>query len=250
MNKGKLHIIIFSGEVNPFEDLLSYFGDCERERVSSCDALSELLNRNICSERLCLIFDTLYASNESRMIIRERFIRDSDFTCLEVCEWSDPELFSEFGKRCMRLKKPFTSFDFCRKFFELSRISSLNESIKLLGINLREQVCELLQELGIPVNVGGYGCLRHALLDSIGEPERLRPISKELYISISEELGMSVDAVDHSIRRAINIAWRSGRLQRSELFAHCGGERPTASQFIIITTEYLIRRLGLDDGRY
>lgn len=77
--------------------------------------------------------------------------------------------------------------------------------------------CErLLIELGIPVNVKGYGYLKEAVEAVYNDPSAINNVLKGLYTDIGNRNGTTASCVERSIRTAIGIMWKGSSEYLSE----------------------------------
>ena len=110
------------------------------------------------------------------------------------------------------------------------------------------EIKDLLRELGVGSQY--CGCHRAAIAISLAmENERRLPsITKEIYQAVALECGCSVSAVERSIRTVIKRAWRCNPNRLMEIAGYPLAQPPTASEFIDIATNYLLRHASISAG--
>lgn len=77
--------------------------------------------------------------------------------------------------------------------------------------NIKEEVTNVLMELGIPANLKGFRCLTTAITLAYHDPKVLEGgITKVMYPTVAEEIGTTPSRVERAIRHAIEVAWVRG----------------------------------------
>ncbi len=101
------------------------------------------------------------------------------------------------------------------------------------------RISGILLQLGFTAKLRGYTYLREAVLQYTENPER--SIYKEIYPSLAAAYGVSAEDVEHSIRGAIQDAWRHGFHRAWERYFTGEEEltRPANAQLITVLSEYL-----------
>ncbi len=79
---------------------------------------------------------------------------------------------------------------------------------KGLRENTETQISRLLQEIGVPVHLKGFGLLKEAirLLLAIDRPTEVR-MMEDVYAALAESQHMPVSLIEHAMRHAIETAW-------------------------------------------
>ena len=111
------------------------------------------------------------------------------------------------------LLKPFDLSVLRDRIKELGRSSKENKhniiNIKNKNIKLDIKVTNILNQIGIPININGYLYLRDAVLLAMHDIMLLSCITKELYPTIAQKYKTTPTRVEGSIRHAIDLAWES-----------------------------------------
>lgn len=108
----------------------------------------------------------------------------------------------------------------------------------------REQrmVDMLLDALGVPDHAGRT-CLRMAVLLCVGDARYLRHMGSSLYPRTGELCAMSAKQVERAMRHAIDLAWRSDKLEnQNRIFANtvdAGRGQPACSEMIFRLADIL-----------
>lgn len=103
----------------------------------------------------------------------------------------------------------------------------------------REEIGDLLYQLGITTKYVGYDYLSYAIHLCMHQPERLCLVTKWLYPDVAEHFQIDWKTVERGMRFANNIAW-STRSEKLRCIAQGRLiEKPCAAQFIGIIVGYL-----------
>ena len=107
---------------------------------------------------------------------------------------------------------------------------------------LRGEVRGLMNELGIPAHLKGFGYLSRAIEIVYLDPSAIRGTVKGLYRRIALENGTTAACVERDNRTALKSAWstRSGDM-RDEYFSDASA--PTSREFIATLADRLRRNL-------
>ena len=71
----------------------------------------------------------------------------------------------------------------------------------------REQITEMLKEIGIPQHVSGFRYLTEAIL-YVSDPQKSGcSITKELYPMVAKKFGSTGNKVERAVRRAIELGF-------------------------------------------
>jgi len=97
-----------------------------------------------------------------------------------------------------------------------------------------QTIQRLLRSLGVTANYSGFTQTAYAVQLSIRDPDRLRLITKLIYLDVAGRYGTTWTAVERNMRTVVSVAWendpaRLGRLAGARL-AH----KPTNGQFLSI----------------
>ena len=74
------------------------------------------------------------------------------------------------------------------------------------------------------------------------EPGRIHAVQKEVYMVIAAERRCSWMAIESSIRRALEQAWKHNRRYMDELTGYALDSCPTAAEFVYICAATIIRK--------
>lgn len=128
-----------------------------------------------------------------------------------------------------------------RKILDLTSAKAQDRTLEL-------QVSSLLRQLGIPAHIKGYQYLRKAILTAVNDPEAMSSVTKILYPDIAKLYGTTAGGVERAIRKAIEVAWDRGNIDRLQ---RCFGYavnpqvgKPTNSEFIATIADILYLQQG------
>lgn len=134
---------------------------------------------------------------------------------------------------------------------QLDSIQEQLEEIKYLLHNgygfigrydLAKEVTKYMREIGIPVDVKGYGYIREAILMTFVDRSVLTQVMKILYPGIAKKFGTTPSKVEKAIRTAIEITWSRGNWETIKgLFGYSANreKRPSNSEFIALITDQI-----------
>lgn len=107
--------------------------------------------------------------------------------------------------------------------------------------DLRQDVTNMIHEIGVPAHIKGYQYLREAIIMAVEDVEMLNSITKILYPTIAKMFKTTPSRVERAIRHAIEVAWSRGRMETLEgLFGYTintGKGKPTNSEFIALIAD-------------
>lgn len=107
--------------------------------------------------------------------------------------------------------------------------------------NLKQDVTDMIHEIGVPAHIKGYQYLREAIMMSVEDVEMLNSITKILYPTIAKRFDTTPSRVERAIRHAIEVAWSRGRMETLDsLFGYTintGKGKPTNSEFIALIAD-------------
>ncbi len=107
--------------------------------------------------------------------------------------------------------------------------------------NLRQDVTDMIHEIGVPAHIKGYQYLREAIMMSVDDVEMLNSITKILYPTIAKRFDTTPSRVERAIRHAIEVAWSRGKMETLDnLFGYTintGKGKPTNSEFIALIAD-------------
>ncbi len=107
--------------------------------------------------------------------------------------------------------------------------------------DLRQDVTDMIHEIGVPAHIKGYQYLRDAIMMSVEDTTMLSSITKILYPTIAKQYKTTSSRVERAIRHAIEVAWSRGRMETLDaLFGYTintGKGKPTNSEFIALIAD-------------
>lgn len=104
------------------------------------------------------------------------------------------------------------------------------------------QVYHLFSSIGVPIKVHGHRYLLNAVDILMKDDDAAFAITKQVYMRIADQYGISLKQVENAMRIAIEHAWKCGRCDRHELifgYSRLTGKRPSNSEFLLRIIEYL-----------
>ena len=97
-----------------------------------------------------------------------------------------------------------------------------------------QEIQQLLRRLGVTENYTGFPHAAYAVHLSIGQPDRLHLITKQLYPDVAKHYGTTWRAVERNIRTVVSVAWASNPLLLSELAGRELTSKPNNASFLSI----------------
>lgn len=125
---------------------------------------------------------------------------------------------------------------YVHQFFRLKSLSHTD--------NLRQEITDIIQQVGVPAHIKGYQYLREAIAMVTLDVSVLHGVTKIIYPEIAKQFGSTPTRVERAIRHAIEVAWSRGDVEvlqgifGSTISSHKG--KPTNSEFIAIVSDRLI----------
>lgn len=109
--------------------------------------------------------------------------------------------------------------------------------------DMKQDVTNIIHELGIPAHIKGYQYIREGIIMAIQDVNMMNYITKLLYPTIAKKYKTTSSSVERAIRHAIEVAWSRGRIEiLEEMFGYSvQGDRgkPTNSEFIALIADKL-----------
>lgn len=102
----------------------------------------------------------------------------------------------------------------------------------------------ILRELGIGRNYRGYYRTSIAISMALEDEGRLTAVTKEIYCTTAQQTGCQWTAVERNIRTVIQRAWKVNPQRLIQMAGYPLSSPPTASEFIEIVTNYILRTYG------
>lgn len=152
------------------------------------------------------------------------------------------------------IMKPYQHELVCQRIKQITGIAnkvSPNPSVMLHESSLKryseydmkQDVTEIIHELGIPAHIKGYQYIREGIIMAIEDVNMMNYITKLLYPTIAKKYKTTSSSVERAIRHAIEVAWTRGRIEiLEEMFGYSmQSERgkPTNSEFIALIADKL-----------
>ena len=111
---------------------------------------------------------------------------------------------------------------------------------------LKNQVTEMIHEIGVPAHVKGYPYLREAILLSVEDMDIINSVTKKLYPAVARCYHTTPSRVERAIRHAIELAWDRGDLETLQKYfgytvSNSKG-KPTNSEFIAMIADRIALR--------
>lgn len=109
---------------------------------------------------------------------------------------------------------------------------------------LKNQVTDIIHEIGVPAHIKGYQYLREAIIIAVNDMEVINAVTKVLYPSVAKRFGTTPSRVERAIRHAIEVAWDRGDLETLQKYfgytvSNAKG-KPTNSEFIAMIADRLL----------
>ena len=106
-----------------------------------------------------------------------------------------------------------------------------------------KKVYEVLKELGIPMHLRGYECLKHAILTTLEYPDMMYYITKDLYPDVAATCGLTASQVERNIRHSITWIFNNTAPETLHRFFGNGINMNTGkvsnAHFIAAVVEYI-----------
>ncbi len=143
--------------------------------------------------------------------------------------------------------KPFNMDILARRIFELYSTKNKTFDNEFFfeaapKMSREDHIINVLQKVGIPINLKGYNYLKIAISLCLEDNKLLESITKLLYPTIAKECGSTSSRVERDIRHALEVAWGRGKGQYYyEMINYTGptDEKPTNGAFISTVVEKL-----------
>ena len=104
-----------------------------------------------------------------------------------------------------------------------------------------EIVFKRISEIGISIRTNGYWYIKDAIRLAVDDPKMLIYISKNLYHELAAKYGITIQAVERTIRYAITQAWEKSRSEGGDFWNKMdeitGGRKPTNLEFLTLYRE-------------
>lgn len=108
--------------------------------------------------------------------------------------------------------------------------------------DILSEIYDLQYRLGLTANYKGFSYLSYALMLSIEEPNRLKMVTKWIYLDVAKKYDTNWKAVERGMRRAGNIIWTNNRPLLEELACRALYKKPYTSQLLSILTHNILCR--------
>ncbi|MDY3281862.1 sporulation transcription factor Spo0A [Dysosmobacter sp.] len=119
--------------------------------------------------------------------------------------------------------------------------------------DLKNQVTEIIHEIGVPAHIKGYQYLREAIMITVEDMDVINAVTKVLYPEVARRFATTPSRVERAIRHAIEVAWDRGDLETLQKFfgytvSNTKG-KPTNSEFIAMIADRLVLEKRKNGGR-
>ncbi len=135
--------------------------------------------------------------------------------------------------------KPFDIKFLCDRIFVLAKSllpSRILQPIDSESLELEGLIAEMLQNLGMQLNLKGYMYLKQSIVLSVCDDEMIYQVTKLLYPTVAKKFNTTTISVERAIRHAIVSMWNRGNATvLSEFFS--SKSKPTNSAAIALITE-------------
>lgn len=98
----------------------------------------------------------------------------------------------------------------------------------------QQSIQQLLHRLGATENYTGFFPMVYAVQLSMSNPERLRLITKLIYLDVAWKYGTTWKAVERNMRTLVSVIWRNNPLLLSELAGFHLDRKPNNANFLAI----------------
>jgi two-component system response regulator (stage 0 sporulation protein A) len=109
---------------------------------------------------------------------------------------------------------------------------------------LHGAISKIVLTIGIPANLRGYLFIREAIMQTVGNPDMINNITKQLYPQIANKHNTTPSKVERAIRHAIEVGWSRGRIdQLNNMFGtmvYGKYDRPTNGEFIALLADKML----------
>lgn len=127
--------------------------------------------------------------------------------------------------------------------YKKSKLVKKQQIRQLAEHNIKQEVTNIIHELGIPAHIKGYQYIREGIIMAINDVTMMNYITKLLYPTIAKKYKTTSSSVERAIRHAIEVAWTRGRIEvLEETFGYVMEEqkgKPTNSEFIALIADKL-----------
>ncbi|MCI2056906.1 MAG: sporulation transcription factor Spo0A [Oscillibacter sp.] len=111
-------------------------------------------------------------------------------------------------------------------------------------MELKNQVTDIIHEIGVPAHIKGYQYLREAIMIAVDDMDVINAVTKVLYPEVAKRFSTTPSRVERAIRHAIEVAWDRGDLETLQKFfgytvSNTKG-KPTNSEFIAMIADRLV----------
>lgn len=104
-----------------------------------------------------------------------------------------------------------------------------------------DEIQEILRELGIGMTYRGYQRTAIAIALALEDESRLTAVTKEIYARTGTQTDCQWTAVERNIRTVIQRAWKVNPQRLTQMAGYPLTAPPTASEFIEIITNHILR---------
>ena len=188
-----------------------------------------------------LALDSVLPGADGLSVLREAKKQRGDVKSVVISSFTSPALQSEAAElgASYFLMKPFTVECFLDRLRGLFR--EPGQRLSEHAPYMKNQVTEMIHEIGVPAHVKGYQYLREAILLSVEDMDIINAVTKSLYPAVAERFSTTPSRVERAIRHAIELAWDRGDLEILQKYfgytvSNAKG-KPTNSEFIAMIAD-------------
>lgn len=216
---GKISVLIIDDNAELCSLLKSYLDKDERFNVIGCAYDGEAgFNDILTKQPDIVILDIILPERDGISILEDirtkKDIKRPVFIALTaVGQEKITRRMLELGANYVVLK-PFSMEILVKRMieqYEMHKDSPIETiEIETKPVDKEEYVSEILQRVGIPINLKGYTYLKTAIKLSLDNEELLESITKLLYPAVATECGSTSSRVERDIRHSLEVAWNKG----------------------------------------
>jgi two-component system response regulator (stage 0 sporulation protein A) len=146
--------------------------------------------------------------------------------------------------------KPFDFHELATRIRQLYRLRQFMEGnvAELVHDNVKFQICDLLNQIGVPRHLKGYDYIEYAVEILSSDLTALRNIKEKIYARISVKYNTTSARVERNVRNAIEQAFLKGDLDLIyDIFGSCLNWeklKPSNSEFFILFLNEMQKRLS------
>lgn len=157
------------------------------------------------------------------------------------------------GDNCCYMIRPIENESLIEHIHKAVNINAVEEQTRLIK-NIREQITEVIHQIGIPAHLKGYYYLREALILVLKNGVLIDNINKQLYPAIAKTFNVSESSVEKAIRNAIEVGLQRGDLEVIDQLFGCTISskkgKPSNREFIALVADHICEKNYMQLYRY